>query len=166
MLLKRLTSFYYLIFLLLCKSDYYYNDTKYINILDYKPVVPTVSNDINLIIPKIDLDIYTTYDTSLKQGVEIHKLSTKPSDKNSTLILMGHSGIGQNVFFNRLYQLEVNDLISIDYVNRLYNYVIEEKSIITKGSEYSFEFNNNYLYLITCYYHNKQIVIKAKMANY
>ena len=164
LLLKRLSKYYFLIFLLLTKTDYIVKNIKYYRVPNNNIIIPTISNDLNLIIPKINLDVYTTYDTSLKEGLEIHKLSTKPSDKNSTLIIMGHAGIGSNVYFNKLNNLEVNDLIKIDYSNMEYQYIIEKKEIIKKGNEYSFEFNNNNLYLITCYHHNKQIIIKAKMA--
>lgn len=164
MLLKRLTRLCFLSFFLLCKSSYITKDTKYVNIAFYKEITPKVSNDLTLMIPIINLEVTTSYSSTLKEGLEIHKLSTKPSDDNSTVIIMGHAGIGQNVYFNNLKKLKVNDEISIEYSNNIYNYVIDNKEMINKGNSYNFEFNQNYLYLITCYHHDKQIVIRAKMA--
>lgn len=164
MVLKRLSKYYLLIFLLLGKSDYIIKDVKYYKISNNIVIKPTINDDINLIIPKINLDVNTTYNTTLKDGLEIHKLSSKPNNKKSTIIIMGHAGIGQNVYFNRLNNLDENDIVYLDYANIEYKYIIDKKEIIPKGSLYNFEFNNNNLYLITCYHHNKQIVIKAKMA--
>ena len=164
MLLKRLSKYYFLIFLLLSKTDYIIKDVKYLKLSNSIVVTPRISNDLNLIIPKIDLDVYTTYNNTLKEGLEIHKLSTKPGDKNSTIIIMGHAGIGQNVYFNRLNLVEEKDIVYLDYSNIEYKYIVENKEIINKGTMYNFEFNNNNLYLITCYHHNKQIILKAKMA--
>ncbi len=164
MLLKKLTRLYYLSFLLLSKSDYITKDTKYVNISFYKEVIPKVSNDLTLIIPVINLEVTTSYTSTLKEGLQIHELSTKPSDENSTVIIMGHAGIGQNVYFNNLKNLKENDEINIEYSNNIYNYIIENKEMIIKGNSYNFEFNQDYLYLITCYHHDKQIVIRAKMA--
>ena len=165
MLLKRLSKYYFLIFLLLSKTDYIIKDVKYLKLSNNVVITPRISEDVNLRIPKIDLDVYTTYNTTLKEGLEIHKLSTKPSDRNSTVIIMGHAGIGQNVYFNRLNLLEKKDIVYLEYSNLEYQYIIESKEIINKGNIYNFEFNSNYLYLITCYHHNKQIILKAKMAN-
>lgn len=129
----------------------------------YKDVIPNVSNDIKIIIPSIHLDVYTSYESTLKEGLEIHPLSSKPGYKNTTLIISGHAGFGKNVYFNHLIELKKGNEIIIDDFTYQYHYIIEEKEIVQKGNKYSFTFNENYLYLITCYKLDKQVIIKAKM---
>ncbi len=164
MQLKKLTKYFLLVLLVLNKSDNIVKSVNYTNLAFFKEVIPKLSNEITLIIPQIDLEVYTSYTSNLKEGLEIHPLSTRPSDDKSTLIIMGHSGIGQNVYFNNLIYLNINDLIIIEYSNNIYNYYINSIDIITKGLPYNFELSNDNLYLITCYKQDKQVIIQAKMA--
>lgn len=129
----------------------------------FKDIKVYYHDDIKLLIDKINLEVYTTYNTKLKDGLEIHKLSTKPG-YNSTIIVMGHSGIGNNVYFNKLYKLDNNDEIKLSYAGKNYIYYIEKIEYISKYEAYPFIFNEGLIYLITCHGKGKQLLIKAKMA--
>lgn len=139
------------------KHEYYLYNINQINI------PPTIKKDLRLVINDLSLDVYTTYDTPLNKGLEIQKNSTKPG-YNSTIVIMGHSGIGNNVYFNRLYKLEIENKIQIIYSGIIYQYEVDSIETINKNQSYPFIFNSNYLYLITCRGKGKQLLIRAKMA--
>lgn len=114
---------------------------------DYKMVIE---------IPKINLkkglyDINSKYN-NVNYNIQVLKESNMPDVVNGNLILASHNGNSNVSYFNKLYQLELNDVVYIYYYNYKYTYQIsniyeEEKDgsiVIHKDN------NKTIIALITC----------------
>lgn len=114
---------------------------------DYKMVIE---------IPKINLkkglyDINSKYN-NVNYNIQVLKESNMPDVVNGNLILASHNGNSNVSYFNKLYQLELNDVVYIYYDNYKYTYQIsniyeEEKDgsiVIHKDN------NKTIIALITC----------------
>lgn len=114
-------------------------------------------------IEKIELRVHFNYSTTLENGLMVHEISKKD---NNPLIIMGHSGIGSNVYFNNLFNLGINDEIVIYKENRKYVYNINKVLVFDKGKKIKIENNADKLYLVTCDLINmqKQWVFSSKLA--
>ena len=123
-------------------------------------------------IEKINLKQYL-YDINsqkndVNKNVEIIKGSNLPDVLYGNLILAGHSGTGKVAFFNRLNELEVNDIINVYYKNIKYQYQIYNIYEIEKTGKAEIKRykDENTLTLITCKVNtNKQIIIVSTLIN-
>lgn len=123
-------------------------------------------------IEKINLRQYL-YDinsqgNNVNKNVEIIKGSNLPDVLYGNLILAGHSGSGKVAFFNRLNELEVNDIINVYYKNIKYQYQIYNIYEIEKTGKAEIKRykDENTLTLITCKVNtNKQIIIVSTLIN-
>lgn len=114
-----------------------------------------------LYIPRISLVEQLSFDKTLDVGSQIHKISY---DKNKPLVIMGHSGIGNNAIFNDLDKLSIGDSIYI-YENEIKNlYEIDMIINHNKGEKFKVINNSKYIYLVTCDKENyqKQLIFRAK----
>lgn len=118
-------------------------------------------------IPSINFSNDILFSSTLNNGLEIMKGSILPNQKNSMVIIMGHSGIGNNALFNDLVKLNVGDKIFLTYLNEKYEYIIYNIDYIDKYKNYVVN-NDNQLYLVTCDLKNlhKQIVINSKKIDF
>jgi len=123
-----------------------------------------------LSIPKIKLSriiykydsIHNDLSTNIKLLTDVKKINEE------TIVIAGHSGSGNNAFFNNLYLLELGDVIDINYNNIRYTYEINDIYEIEKTGYMNINTEiTGLLYLITCKNHvnNKQIVYKAFIKN-
>ena len=106
-------------------------------------------------IPKIHLkrELYQieSPENNVDENVLLHEESVLPGGSNSNLILAAHSGYGKNAYFKDLYQLELNDVVSIYYDGKLWTYEIREIEYQEKtGVLYLKEDYPNMITLITC----------------
>lgn len=123
-------------------------------------------------IEKINLKQYL-YDINsqkndVNKNVEIIKGSNLPDILYGNLILAGHSGSGKVAFFNRLNELEVNDIVNVYYKNIKYQYQIYNIYEIEKTGKAEIKRykDENTLTLITCKVNtNKQIIIVSTLIN-
>lgn len=86
---------------------------------DYKMVIE---------IPKINLkkglyDINSKYN-NVNYNIQILKESNMPDVINGSLVLASHNGNSSVSYFNKLYQLELNDVVYIYYDNYKYTYQV------------------------------------------
>jgi len=112
----------------------------------------------NLKVPSINLDVSFFASSTLDVGLEVHEVSF---EINSPVLIMGHSGIGPNVYFNDLDKLKIGDKILFE--NKVYNLVhIYE---VSKKNSVFLKRSNKFFYLITCHKKNmdKQLLFEAKM---
>lgn len=116
-------------------------------------------------IPKIKFrgNIYDIYSglNDIDKNIIIMKDSDMPDEKNSILIIGGHSGYGKYAYFNNLKELNDNDKISLTYKNKKYNYKIINHYLDSKDG--SISVNNykdkNILILYTCYTDKKNYLV-------
>lgn len=120
-------------------------------------------SNFKLSIPKINFSKSFNENSTLEDNIKLHEKSVL-TNKNSTIIILGHSGYSYNAFFNNLSALKVGDEIYFYYANKLYFYKVQSIEYIDKGYPYKIKFNANNLYLITCSLtdFSKQIVINSK----
>lgn len=121
------------------------------------------SENISLIIPSISFSKTFDNNSTLKNNLELEKSSVMPNEENSTVIILGHSGYNFNAYFNDLFDLKKGDFIYLKYLGKTYTYKVFEIEYINKNEFYKVQYNQNYLYLVTCdlYNFSKQIVIKS-----
>lgn len=112
--------------------------------------------DAVLSIPYINLKkgIYDKNDkrNNVDENITIHKLSDYPDLDNSNLILMAHSGIGRNAYFNDLDKLNTDSLIEFYYLNTKYVYKIDNYYTVNKTGTATIkrDINKKTITLITC----------------
>lgn len=121
-------------------------------------------NKLTLIIPKINFKKSFSSTSTLSDNIKLHEKSIMPNNEKSVLFILGHSGYGANAYFNDLFDLNINDIIYLKYYGKIYKYEIVDFEYIEKGKKYSFNFDENNLYLITCDKFNlrKQYVINSR----
>jgi len=122
-----------------------------------------------IIIPKIDLkkDLYSkdSNKNNIEENITILKESTDPANENSILFIAAHSGTSNVSFFNRLDELNLKDIVEIDYQNNHYIYVINKIEEQPKTGYISgIKENKRQLVLTTCCpkKENCQLIINAK----
>lgn len=125
-------------------------------------------------IPKLNLkkELYPKNDSRNQVDISIlvHEASVFPNEnnKNSKIILAGHSGNGKNAYFKNLYKLKEQDRVKIYTNGYLYEYEIKEIERQEKTGElYIKEEKGHTLILITCTYQDKktQTIYYAKLKN-
>ncbi len=156
----------------------------YLIIYDYNYIYYSITesnyidNDINnndyigiISIPKINLkkglvDI-NSKNNNVKYNIEILNNSTMPDKDISNLFLASHSGNGKNAYFNKLYELDINDYIYFYYNDIKYTYIVSDIYKVDKIGKINIGRNNNnkMITLITCDQvdKTKQIVLIAKI---
>ena len=113
-------------------------------------------------IPKISLkkglvDINSKYN-DVDKNIQIISSDIANIEKES-IILAAHSGSGYKAFFKDLYKLEINDLASIYYNSKKYNYFVTDIYTELKDSDIEIPVSNNLLILTTCYGKDEQLVV-------
>ena len=150
---------YKVFFLILCSI--FINNYKKLNTSADNSIF--LEDNLTLLIEKINLMVVTDKDTTLDTGIEIHEISLK---ENAPLVISGHSGIGDNVYFNELFALRIDDEVIIIKNNLKYVYFIEKIVSFKKGSKLQINNSSDYLYLVTCDLLDmqKQWIFSAKLA--
>ena len=121
-------------------------------------------------IPKINLERGlvdpNSYLNNVNHNLEILEGSNMPDQKNSNLIIAGHSGSARISFFRNLNKLTLNDEIFVDYKNDTYKYKVVDIYEIEKTGTAEIIKNKNKttITLITCKHNtNKQIIVIAEL---
>lgn len=113
-------------------------------------------------IPKLSLKHNLYFDNDEKNNVEYNveviNGSNLPNYNGGTLFLAGHSGNGNNAFFNDIDQLTLKDEIYIEYNFVSYKYIINDIYYQNKNGtlNYEMDFNHTNIVLITCDKSNKE----------
>lgn len=135
-------------------DDYYY-------IFNYKK---NIDKGNRLVIPKIEFDM-NIYDSSLYNNVDSNIEMLDSSDKGKNLYFFaGHSGGGDNCYFNRVKELVYGDIIYIYMDGYVYSYKVVDSYNIKK-SGFMEVMNDSYdlVYLITCNDFGGQLVVKGML---
>lgn len=122
---------------------------------------------LNLIIPSIDFDMgIFNFDNELN-NVDYHVEILKSSDiDNNVYIFAGHSGRGDNCYFNRLKEINVGDNIYISMNNNVLVYEVSHiYKIVKNGYMEVDEYLEDVLFLITCIDYNRQLIVKGVLIN-
>ena len=112
--------------------------------------------DMILVIPKIGLKkgIYKKSDikNNINDNVTINKDSDYPDSDNSDVILMAHSGSGNNAYFNNLNKLDSDSLIELYYNHKKYIYKLDRSYCVLKNGKVNIvrEKDKKTITLITC----------------
>jgi len=117
-------------------------------------------------IPKINLkrgflDLNSKYN-KVNYNITIIKGSTFPNEPANNLILAAHSGVCSVCFFDKLFNLSINDKAYINYKNVKYSYKLVNTYEVEKDGTVPIyrDYSKNTLTLITCtrYSDTKQTV--------
>lgn len=117
-------------------------------------------------IPKINLkrgflELNSKYN-KVNYNITLIKGSTFPDETNNNLILAAHSGNCKVCFFDKLFELSINDNAYIQYNNIRYNYKLVNTYEVEKDGTVPIyrDYDKNVLTLITCtkYSDTKQTV--------
>lgn len=123
-------------------------------------------------IPKINLrQGFFEYGSPLNtvdKNIEVIETSQMPDIENSNLILAAHSGNSAIAYFKHLDQLEIGDIVYINYQDKQYKYIID--NIYDKNKTGYIEIirdkDKNTITLITCKKNtNMQTVFIGYLAN-
>ena len=103
---------------------------------------------------------------NVSKGITILKNSKMPNIEKGILVLASHSGNGIHSYFNKINNLNVNDLLFIYYHDYKYIYEINDIFKTTKNGKLSITYTDkNQLILTTCdkVDKTKQLVIKSQL---
>lgn len=109
-----------------------------------------------LVIPKINLKrgffSIDSNQNNVEKNIYIVKGSSYPDIENGNFIIAAHSGTGWKAFFNDLYKLEKEDIVSVEYNNKKYNYKITKKYKQEKTGKIAIyrNYDKTTLTLVTC----------------
>ena len=85
-----------------------------------------------LYIDKINVDNKIYSKESILNDIDINVIILKESDypdmEDGTVLLGGHSGIGEKAYFQRMNEMNIGDIIRIDYKEKEYVYKIDNIS--------------------------------------
>ena len=120
-----------------------------------------------LVIPKIDLnyDIYNLGNglNNVDYNVEVLKES---SYGDKLFYIAGHSGNGDNCYFNRIKELEMGDIIYIYIKDKMLIYEVKQIYFIRKNGYMEVDnVDKDVLFLITCNGYNRQLIVKGVLIN-
>jgi len=84
---------------------------------------------------------------------------------NGNVIIAGHSGSSTVSYFKNLYNLDIGDLIYLEYDNDVYKYKIDNKYLVKKTGNIEIirDTNTKVVTLVTCYGNDKQLVVIANI---
>ena len=126
------------------------NTTRYISILE----IPSI---------KLKRGLYPINDplSKIENNIIFLDKSDMPDKKNSTVIIVGHSGDTSNSYFKNLYKLKYKDEIILDYDNTRYRYMVTDIYEIKKNGQLAIESNKDKrtITLVTCKGNKKQLVV-------
>lgn len=110
-----------------------------------------------IMIPKIELNrgIYNTTSTlnNVNKNIYVHPASTFPNDvSGNNLILASHSGSSSISYFKKLYKLELEDDVYLEYNGKTYHYKIKNIYTVLKDGTVALRVKQNVstISLITC----------------
>ncbi len=110
-----------------------------------------------IMIPKIELNrgIYNTTSTlnNVNKNIYVHPASTFPNDvSGNNLILASHSGSSSISYFKKLYKLELDDDVYLEYNGKTYHYKIKNIYTVLKDGTVALRVKQNVstISLITC----------------
>lgn len=135
------------------KDEYNAAMSEYENILNYDDIMCTIE------IPKINVDLPVYHDSTdreekLKNGC-VHLANTSlPIGGTSThAVISAHSGYPEQVFFDELDKLQIEDTFKINVLNKTLTYKVCEINIVDPDDSSKLEIENgkDYVTLVTCY---------------
>ena len=110
-----------------------------------------------IMIPKIELNrgIYNTTSTlnNVNKNIYVHPVSTFPNNvSGNNLILASHSGSSSISYFKKLYKLELEDDVYLEYNGKTYHYKIKNIYTVLKDGTVALRVKQNVstISLITC----------------
>lgn len=156
-MLKKLIKFFSILTILLIISDDKVKEIKY-EIKTNKIIENSYEEDYITI---------NYYKLLIKEGNEQEVLDNNfvymldNSDLNN-IFLAGHNN---NLVFNRIYKLKVNDIVYLNFNNKKYEYLVTERRYIKVNDVSIFNKNDSKnLILITCTNNNqKRYIVKCKI---
>lgn len=117
-------------------------------IKEEKPLGRLIINKINLNEPFYSQD---SSKNNVNEHVTILEHSKTPTENNSIIFLAAHSGTGKIAYFNRLNELELEDIVLLEYNKITYKYKVNRIWEQNKNGTISVPIeNNNQLILTTC----------------
>ena len=119
-----------------------------------------------LVIPAIEFDMII-YDSGLYNDVDSNIELLDGSDKSNNLYFFaGHSGNGDNCYFNRVKELVYGDIVYVYMDGKFYSYkVVDSYNIIKTGYMEVLENSSDLVYLITCNDYGGQLIVKGVLIN-
>ena len=122
---------------------------------------------IKLVIPKIGVDKFIYDMDSEFNNVDYNiELLDSSAINNNVYYFASHSGNGDNCYFNRVKELEKEDVIYVFIGDRKLIYEVVLRYFVVKNGYMEVDEDiDNVLFLITCSGHNRQLIVKAELIN-
>lgn len=158
--MKYIFKILFLFFVMFIPFLYVYDEYIYYDYYKYSDVFAVLG------IPSIGVRRPIYYYDSDDNDVDRNIMLLKESDaKRNLFLLAGHSGNGDNAYFNLIRNINIGDIIYIDVYDERLVYEVYDIYYVIKNGYISFSLDNNMLYLITCslVYKNKQLVIVSRL---
>lgn len=122
----------------------------------------------NLIIPSIrfNMGIYEM-DSELNNVDYNIEILSSSNLENNLFFIAGHSGRGDNCYFNKIKELSYGEYIYLWNDNEVLIFKVVDKYFIVKDGDMLVKDDRDVLYLITCdiYNSNRQLIIKGFLVN-
>jgi len=120
-----------------------------------------------LIIPSVDFEKEIYMIGSKFNDVDYNVEILEESDiDNNVYFFAGHSGRGDNCYFNKIKMLEFGDFVYVFLDNKRLVYEVVEKFDIVKVGYFEIDNNiSNTLFLITCDGRDCQLIVKGVLIN-
>lgn len=122
---------------------------------------------LKLIIPSIDFEmgIYDIESEYNEVNLNVELLASSQLD-NNVFFFAGHSGRGENCYFNRVNELILGDIIFVKSKDKNLVYeVVKIYNIVKNGYMEVDKYLEDVLFLITCSDYNRQLVVKGVLIN-
>lgn len=127
---------------------------------------PYKNNNINVLeIPKIDLANIVEKMNSNNSNLNKSLVYYKTLNYNNKIVIFGHSMAGYGLYFNRLDELQFNDIVFLYHNNYKITYKVIETAIIKNTDTYILdeERGKKELLLVTCTKKEKKMRLMVKL---
>lgn len=122
------------------------------------------SNEKMIEIPKINLFLIVEKADDNFQNLDESLVYYKYFNPDDKIIIFGHSGMGTGTYFNKLDELNNNDMVNLYFDGKVYKYEFNKSYVVSKTATYLLENeeNSKKLLLITCKRNdkNKRVVVE------
>ena len=167
--MKKILFIFLIVIIFFCCGEICYVTDSGRNFMFFSKEINGLDSDIiyfTLDIPSISFyrDVYHK-DSSLNDVQYNIQLLNDSDEEKKLFFIAGHSGRGENCFFNSLVNLKIGDEIDLLFSQYKYTYLVDVIYYIDKTGVMDVDRWENTLYLITCslVYPGKQLIIRASL---
>lgn len=126
-------------------------------------------NEKILEIPKINLKLEVVKANDNFENLDNNLVYYNHFNPDDKIIIFGHSGVGFGTYFNRLDELNINDIAYLIINGKKYYYYVNDVYEVSKNATYILknEYDSKKLLLVTCVKgdKNKRLVVELSLSS-